>query len=176
MRVRDHIALSTTGAALVHPRSRRGALGLWAGSVLIDVDHYLWFCVRERRLNPVEAMRFFGEAHPPQHAATRALHSPLAPLAFLLLGVRRRALLWVGLGMLLHIALDLQHAVRMDEARAAALERDAFACQVCGRRGPDIETHLRRQPWVLPSYEVDNLTAICAPCHQAAHAERRWAA
>ena len=40
MRVRDHIALSTAGAVLVLPRLRGGALGLWAGSVLIDTDHY----------------------------------------------------------------------------------------------------------------------------------------
>ena len=176
MRVRDHIALSTTGAAAVHPWLRNGAVGLWVGSVVIDVDHYLWFCLRERSLNPKAAIRFFNEAHPPQHAATRALHSPVAPLALLLLGVRRRALFWMGLGMLLHIALDLQHEARMDKARAAALERDAFTCQVCGATAPGVGTHLHTQPWLLPSYEPQNLIALCEPCHAAAHAEARWAA
>jgi hypothetical protein len=175
MRVRDHIALSTTGAALAQPWLRGQAVGFWAGSVLIDADHYLWFCMREARWSPRAAMRFFGEANPPQHAATRVFHGPVAPVALLLSGVRRRALLWTGLGMLLHIALDAQHDVRMDKARAAALERDAFTCQACGTRAADVGTHLRSQPWLLPSYEAQNLVALCDPCHETAHAERGWA-
>ena len=48
MRVRDHIALSTAGAVLARPWLDSGALGLWAGGVMVDVDHYAWFCVRRR--------------------------------------------------------------------------------------------------------------------------------
>jgi len=173
MRVRDHIALSTAGAGLLHPWLGRGAVGLWAGSVLIDVDHYAWFCLRQRRWNPLAAMRFFNEAHAPQHSATRVLHSPVAPLAVLLLGVRRRSLLPVALGMGLHVALDRRHEARMDEVRGAALERDDFSCQVCGTRAPHVGTHLRRQPWVLPSYGAQNLVSLCAPCHESAHARGR---
>jgi 5-methylcytosine-specific restriction endonuclease McrA len=175
MRVRDHIALSTTGAALLHPLLRRGALGLWAGSVLVDIDHYLWFCLRERRCNPVAAMRFFNEAHPPQDAATRVLHSPAALLAVLLLSGRRRAVLPVALGMALHVALDVRHEVRMNQARAAAMERDDFSCRACGTRASHVGTHLRRQPWLLPSYDAQNLVSLCAPCHAAAHARERGA-
>jgi hypothetical protein len=174
MRVRDHIALSTTGAALLRPWRRRDAMGLWAGSVLVDVDHYLWFCVRQRRWSPIAAVRFFNEAHAPQHAATRVLHSPVAPLAVLLLGVRRRALLPVALGMVMHIALDLHHDARMGKARAVTMERDNFSCRGCGTQGPDVGTHLRRQPSLLPSYDAQNLVALCAPCHEAAHAEGSW--
>jgi hypothetical protein len=175
MRVRDHIALSTAGAALLHPWLRRGAVGLWAGSVLVDIDHYLWFCLTERRCNPTAAMRFFNEADPPQHAATRALHTPVAPLALVLAGTRRRALLPVALGMALHLALDMQHELRMDEARAAAMERDDFSCQACGTRASHVATHLRRQPWLLPSYDEQNLVSLCSPCHEAAHARERRA-
>lgn len=175
MRVRDHIALSTTGTALLQPWLRRGALGLWAGSVLIDVDHYLWFGLRERRWNPSRAVRFFNAAFPPEHSATRVLHNPLAPLALLLLSVRRRELLPVAVGMLLHIALDLGHEANMNAARTAALDRDAFTCQACGRRAPDVGTHLRTQPWLLPSYGAHNLVSLCAACHEAEHAERRRA-
>jgi hypothetical protein len=171
MRVRDHIALSTAGAGLLHRRLGRGALGLWAGSVLIDMDHYVWFCLRRRRWSPLAAMRFFNEAHAPQHSATRLLHSPVAPLAVLLLSLRRRPLLMVAVGMGLHVALDVHHEARMGEARGAALERDDFSCQACGTRAPHVGTHLRRQPRLLPSYEVQNLISLCGPCHEAAHAE-----
>jgi hypothetical protein len=169
MRVRDHIALSTTGALLGRPWLGGDALGLWAGSVLIDADHYAWFCMRKRRLNPIAAMRFFNEAEVPQHPATRVLHSPVVSLAVLLLGGRRRWLAAVALGMGLHVALDRLHEARMDAARAAALERDDHTCQICGTRAWKVGTHLRRQPWLLPSYEPRNLTSVCALCHADTH-------
>jgi hypothetical protein len=175
MRVRDHVALSTASAALLHPWLRRNAIGLWAGSVLVDLDHYLWFCVRQRCWNPLAAMRFFNEADPPQHAATRALHTPVAPLALLVASTRRRALLPVALGVALHLGLDLRHELRMDEARAEAIRRDDFSCQACGTRASHVGTHLRRQPWLLPSYDAHNLVSLCAPCHAAAHARERGA-
>ena len=171
MRVRDHIALSTTGAVLVQPWLRGGALALWAGGVLVDVDHYLWFCVRERRISPRAAVRYFSQAHPEQQAATRVLHNPALPLALLALGTRRRALVPLAVGMLAHVALDLHHELRMAEVRIAALERDGFTCQVCGAQQASLETHVHSQPWLLPSYEAENLVALCAPCHEAVHAE-----
>ena len=170
MRVRDHIALSTTAVALLHRRLDRGALGFWAGGVLVDADHYLWFGLRQRRWNPLAAMRFFNEAHPPQHAATRALHNPVAPLALVLLGGRRPALLGVALGLVVHLALDACHEARMDAARSVALRRDDFACQVCGTRAGDVSTHLHQQPRLLPSYKPQNLVSLCGHCHEAAHA------
>jgi len=173
MRVRDHLVLSTASAALLHPWLRRAAVGLWAGSVLVDVDHYLWFCLRQRSWNPFAAMRFFNEADPPQHAATRALHTPVAPLALLVASTRRRELLPVSVGIAVHLALDLHHELRMERARAAAIERDDFSCQTCGTRASHVGTHLRRQPWLLPSYDAHNLVSLCAPCHEAAHARER---
>jgi hypothetical protein len=169
MRVRDHIALSTAGSALLSRRLGRGVISVWVGAVLIDVDHYVWFCLRERRLNPVSAVRYFNGAHTPQHAATRGLHSPLALLAVLLLGARRPQLLAVALGMGLHVALDRFHETRMNQARAVALERDDLTCRVCGVRGPQVGTHLERQPWLLPSYNSQNLISLCPGCHRAAH-------
>jgi len=167
VRVRDHVLISTTGAALTAPLLGRGALGLLAGGVLIDTDHYVWFCVRHRCLNPVAAVRFFNQADPPQHSATRALHSPVVLLALLLL--RRRRLLPLVLGMGLHVALDLYHRARMDQARSAALARDGHSCQRCGTAMPPIGVHTARQPWLLPSYGVQNLVSLCGRCHEASH-------
>jgi hypothetical protein len=176
VRVRDHVLISTAGAALTVPFLGRGALGLWAGGVLIDIDHYLWFCVRHRCLNPAAAVRFFNEADPPQHAATRALHAPLALLYVVVLGLRQRPLLPVAVGMGLHVALDAGHLSHMARARSAALLRDGYSCQTCGAAGSGIVAHVRRQPGLLPSYRAENLISLCVSCHEAAHAQPRGAA
>lgn len=169
MRVRDHLVLSAAGAALLSPWAGGGALGLVAGGVLIDADHYVWFCLRQRSLNPVTAVRFFNEASPPQHAETRALHSPVVLLGVLLAGIHRRSLLPVALGMSLHVALDVHHRARMARARAAALARDRFTCQACGSQALPVDAHLRCQPLLLPSYATQNLITLCRSCHKAAH-------
>src|SRR5919109_1135990 len=91
VRVRDHVALSSAGAALLFPWLRGRVLGPWAASILIDVDHYLWYCLRQRRLNPLAAVRYFNQAQPPQHRQTRLLHSPAVLLVLLLLTLRRGA-------------------------------------------------------------------------------------
>ena len=173
MRVRDHLALSAAGAALLSPWAGGSALGLVAGGVLIDADHYVWFCLRQRSLNPITAVRFFNGANPPQHAETRGLHSPVVLLGVLLASIHRRSVLPVALGMSLHVALDLHHRARMDKARAAALVRDGFSCQACGSQAPQVDTHLRRQPLLLPSYATKNLITLCRPCHEAAHLKAR---
>src|SRR5207237_1082212 len=80
VRIRDHMALSTAGAALLFPWLRGRVLWPWAASIVIDADHYLWFCVQHRRLNPVAAVRYFNQAQPTQHRRTRLFHSPAALL------------------------------------------------------------------------------------------------
>jgi hypothetical protein len=170
MRVRDHVVVSTAGAVLLRRRIGGRIAGPWAASILIDIDHYVWFCLRWQRVSPLAAVRFFNEAQPPQHRATRLLHSPVLPALGLLLGVRRRWALPVAAGIALHVALDAWHEARMDEARAAALRRDDFTCQRCGIRGPDVGTHVWRQPWLLPSFATANVAALCSSCHHAAHA------
>lgn len=169
MRVRDHVLVATASAALAAPFIGRGAVGLWAGGVLIDADHYVWFCLRHRSLSPRAAVRFFSQADPARHQATRLLHAPAAVLCILLLGFRQRRLLPAALGMALHSGLDARHAAHMDRARSAALARDKYSCQVCGTVAPPIGTHLRRQPLLLPSYRAENLISLCGQCHEAAH-------
>ena len=169
MRVRDHLALSSAGAALLFPWLRGRVLWPWAASVLIDADHYLWYCVQHRRLNPLAAVRYFNQAQPAQHWGTRLFHSPAVSL-LLVLGRSGRA---AGLGMAFHVGLDVYHAARTGRARAAALQRDGFTCQACGMQGAHVVTHLRRQPWLLPSYRPEHLISLCPRCHEAAHARRR---
>jgi hypothetical protein len=167
VRVRDHLALSTAGAVLLYPRLREAVLGPWAASILIDVDHYLWFCLRQRRLNPFAALRFFTQAQPPQHRQTRLLHSPAVLLVLLL--PRRRTTTWALLGMAFHVALDTYDTARRRQTRAAALARDGWTCQHCGAQGPGVVAHLGQQPWLLPSYRQEHVISLCGACHEAAH-------
>jgi hypothetical protein len=162
--------LSTAGAALLYPRLGRSVLGGWAASILIDADHYVWYCVSERRMNPVSAVRFFNEARPPHHRSTRVLHSPAVLLSMLLLGARYPKALPLAMGMCAHAALDVLHESRMAGARAYALQRDEYTCQRCGETTRGVDAHLRRQPWLLPSYRPQNLIALCSDCHDAEHA------
>jgi hypothetical protein len=170
VRVRDHVLISTAGAALAAPSLGRGALSLWAGGVLIDADHYAWFCLRHRRLSLQAAVRFFNQADPPQHPATRALHAPAAVLSVVLIGLGWRRLRPVALGMGLHVALDAYHLARMARARSAALARDGYRCRACGAQAPPVTAHVWRQPRLLPSYRHRNLVSLCRRCHDAAHA------
>jgi hypothetical protein len=170
VRVRDHVLTSTAGAVLAAPFIGRRALGLWAGGVLIDADHYAWYCLTQRCLSPRAAARFFNQADPPQHPATRALHAPPVLFMTLLLGLRRRRLLPVVVGMGLHVALDAAHQAHMDRARSAALARDRYSCQACGTATPHVAAHVWRQPRLLPSYRIQNLISLCVRCHEAAHA------
>jgi hypothetical protein len=179
VRVRDHVVLSSVGAVLLYPRLRGAVLGPWAASILIDADHYLWFCLRQRRLNPGAALRFFSQAQPPQQRQTRLLHSPAVLLGLLLLGrlhcapTRRRPTTWALLGMAFHVGLDAYDTARRDHARVAALARDGVTCQQCGARGRGIVAHLWYQPCLLPSYHPEHLVSLCGACHEAAHAARR---
>jgi hypothetical protein len=170
VRVRDHVALSTAAAALLYPKLGSSVLGAWAASIFIDVDHYLWFVARNRRLNPVAAVRTFNSAQSREDSATRRLHHPAVLAALLLIGTRRRAVLLPALGMTFHVGLDLYHRSRTARAKAAALDRDRFTCQVCGAKDPDVVAHLWRQPRLLPSYRLDHFVTVCVSCHEIAHA------
>lgn len=170
MRVRDHVALSSAAAVLLYPKLGRSVLGAWAASIFIDVDHYLWFVVRKRRLNPVAAVRSFNSAESREDSETRRLHHPVVLASLLLLSTRRRALLLPALGMTFHVGLDVYHRARTARAKAAALDRDRSTCQVCGAKDRHVVAHLWRQPGLLPSYRVEHIVTLCGDCHEVAHA------
>lgn len=174
MRVRDHVALSTAAAALLYPKLRSRILPAWATSILIDVDHYLWYALRNRTVNPVTAVRHFNSADAPEHSETRLLHHPLVLLALGAVSVFVPAVRMPLVGMTFHVGLDTYHRARVTEARAAARLRDENRCQVCGATEGTL-VHLWRQPSLLPTYDVDDFVTVCNRCHEVAHSNRREA-
>ncbi len=169
MRVRDHLLLSTLAAAALYPLLGRKTLAPWAASVLIDVDHYAWFCIERHTLSLPAAVRFFNQAQPPQHASTRRLHNPDALLALAVASIWWRPLRLPLSGLLFHIALDALHGARLDAVRRLALERDQHTCQSCGEHDATVVAHVWRQPPLLPSYHPDTLMSLCGLCHEVAH-------
>src|SRR5260370_11999697 len=62
-----------------------------AASVLIDVDHYLWHAVTHRTLSLRAAIKYFGQADPPQRQAARLLHQPVVLRTLLFITIRTRS-------------------------------------------------------------------------------------
>lgn len=171
MRVRDHALLSTGAAVLLFPWMRGKVLIPWASSILIDVDHYVWFCARTLKLDPREAINYYTGAKPPQHAGTRLLHYPPVLALLFLLGRRSRLARLALTGIAFHIGIDAFHVARMAAARNRALQRDLYTCQRCGAIAPDMVAHQWRQPSLFPSYSPDYLTSLCESCHETVHAQ-----
>lgn len=171
MRVRDHVAISTAASVALFPWLRRAIFVCWVSSIMIDVDHYLFFSVHERTIDPRKAVRYFNQAQPAQHAGTRVLHHPLVLLLlFALLGRWRWARLML-LGMAFHVGIDVFHGTRLRAVRSVALRRDGQTCQRCGAQGTDIVAHMFRQPRLLPAYRPEDLICLCSACHERAHAQ-----
>ena len=77
MRVQEHAKLSAAMAIVALPRLKKDVWIPLASSVFIDVDHYLWHAVTHRTLSLRAAVRYFGQADPPQLPQARILHHPI---------------------------------------------------------------------------------------------------
>lgn len=51
--------------------------------------------------------------------------------------------------------------------RFFVLKRDAFTCQYCGRRAPDVELHVdHKVPWSkIQEHKIENLVTTCVDCN-----------
>src|SRR5690349_7363993 len=107
MRVQEHVKLSTAAALVAVPWLKKDIWIPFVASIFIDVDHYLWYAVTHRTLSLRAAVRYFGQADPPQLSEARLLHHPLMLLTLLLLAVRLRSrmLALILSGLLFHVSL-----------------------------------------------------------------------
>lgn len=112
-----HAAYGAAAALLLAPWLRRRSLGLLAGSVLIDVDHYAWFVLHRHDVRLRSAYRYFlmvrrGEQK--LRGDARPLHGPINVAWMALLAWRWPAVRPIFLGVVLHSVLDAFAEGRLD--------------------------------------------------------------
>ena len=172
MRVQEHVKISTAAALLALPWLKTEVWIPFAASILIDVDHYLWYAITHRTLSLRAAVRYFGQANPPGRAATRFLHHPLVlgSLLFLAVRMRSRILALVLAGLLFHVSLDVIHTRQMSYLKQTLSEQAHYQCQECGKQFDELELHtMRFARNVIDRYNPQHFVVLCPSCHEQAH-------
>src|SRR5947209_16427392 len=115
MRNQDHIKLSGAAALVTLPWLKQDVWIPFVASIGIDVDHYVWHALTHRTLSLRAAVRYFGQADPPQVPEAKFLHHPivLGALFLVALRLRSRVLLLILAGLLFHVSLDVIHVSQM---------------------------------------------------------------
>jgi hypothetical protein len=172
MRVQEHVKISTVATLIALPLLKKDAWIPLAASVLIDVDHYLWHAVTHRTLSLRAAVRYFGQADPPQMAQARLLHHPIVLGLLLVLALRTRSrILWLILiGLVFHVSLDAIHVAEMNHLKWSLSEQAHSICQQCGRHVPALQlhtVHVARN--LLDRYNPAHFIVLCPECHEQAH-------
>ncbi|TMD51187.1 MAG: hypothetical protein E6I93_11100 [Chloroflexi bacterium] len=172
MRIQEHVKLSAIGAAAAWPWLKQDVLIPLVASIGIDVDHYLWFAVTHRTLSLRAAMRYFGQADPPQRPAAKFLHHPivLGALLFVALRLRSRLLLLILAGLLFHVSLDFIHVTQMRTLKQSLSERAQGKCSACGKEEQALQLHtVRVSSNLLERYAPRHYVVLCPSCHEQAH-------
>lgn len=172
MQIQEHVKLSTTAAVIALPVLKKDVWIPLAASVLIDVDHYLWHAVTHRTLSLRAAIRYFGQADPPQRPEARLLHHPVVLGALLFIGVRMRSrlLLLILVGLLFHVSLDVIHASQMRRLKRTLSEQAGFNCPECGKYDDALQLHtVHFARNILDRYNSRHFVVLCAACHERAH-------
>src|SRR5947209_1599805 len=143
MRVQEHIKLSTAAAIVALPWLKQDVLLPLAASVLIDVDHYLWYAVTHRSLSLPAALRYFTQAAPPQVPQAKLFHHPLFLGLLLLVAVRSRSrILWLILaGLLFHVSLDVIHISQMKHLKQSLSQQAHYICPACSQHFESLQLH-----------------------------------
>ena len=173
MRVQEHLKLSAVAAAVAFPWLKQDVWLPFATSILIDVDHYLWYVVTRRDLSLRAAVHYFGGAHPSPTRWAKFFHQPPALGCLLFLAVRWRSrFLWLVLaGLLFHVSLDLVHADKMERLKQKLVAQAQGVCPACGERADTLELHtLRFSHNIFDRYNMVHFKVLCPQCHERIHA------
>jgi hypothetical protein len=173
MRVQEHLKLSTAAAVLALPWVKTDIWLPFVASIFIDVDHYLWHAVTHRTLSLREAVRYFGQADPPQLPQARLFHHPLVLglLLFMTVRTRSRMLGLVLAGLLFHVSLDAIHVMQMSHLKRSLSEQADFICPECGEHFDALQLHtIHVASNLLDRYNPAHFVVLCPTCHEHAHA------
>ncbi|HZS77904.1 MAG TPA: hypothetical protein VFA41_14945 [Ktedonobacteraceae bacterium] len=176
MRIQDHIKLSSTAAVIALPWLKKDTWIPLLSSVLIDVDHYLWHAVTHRTLSLRAAVRYFGQADPPQVPHQKLFHQPwvLGLLLFLGIRLRSRVLLLILAGLLFHVSLDAIHITQMRHLKRSLSEQVGHICPQCGKKEDALQLHtVHFSRNYLERYAPYNYVVLCPACHEQAHRVKR---
>jgi hypothetical protein len=174
MRVQEHIKLSVAAAMVTLPWLKKDVWIPLASSLLIDVDHYLWHAVVHRKLSLRAAIRYFGQADPPQSSQARLLHHPIVLGALLVVAIRTRSRV-LGLilaGLLFHVGLDLVHVTQMNNLKRTLNEQAQHICPQCGKCYEELQLHTYHfAENIFDRYSMRHFGVLCPACHEEAHSK-----
>ena len=174
MRIQEHAKLSAMAAIVALPWLKKDVWIPLASSVLIDVDHYLWHAVTHRTLSLRAAVRYFGQADPPQLPQARLLHHPIVLGSLLVVAARTRSrVLWLILaGLLFHVSLDLVHAAQMKSLKRTLSEKSKYICPECEKHYEELQLHtVHFAGNLFDRYNPRHFVVLCTACHENAHSK-----
>jgi hypothetical protein len=172
MRIQEHVKLSGAAALMALPWLKGDVWIPFVASLGIDVDHYLWHAVTRRTLSLRAAVRYFGQADPPQLRRQRLLHQPvvLGALLFVAAWTRSRVLWLILAGLLFHVGLDAIHVTQMGRLKRTLSERAGFRCPECGEDCEVLQLHtVAFARNVFDRYNAGHFVVLCPVCHERAH-------
>ena len=118
---KQHAAYGAVAALAMAPWLRRRSLTVWAASVLIDVDHYLWYVVQRGDWSLPRAYHFFRHQRDTQLrrpgadlSDARPFHGPWPVTALALAAWRLPILRPILFGVLVHSLLDAYSEHRLN--------------------------------------------------------------
>jgi hypothetical protein len=172
MRIQEHIKLSTAAAVVVSPWLRQDVWIPLLASIGIDVDHYIWHAIAHRTLSLRAAVRYFGQADPPQLPQAKFLHHPLVlgSVFFIALRLHSRLLFLILAGLLFHVSLDAIHITRMSGLKKSLSQQAQNHCPACGKAETALQLHtLHYASSLLERYSPRHFVVLCPDCHEKAH-------
>lgn len=172
MRIQEHVKLSTAAALVTLPWLKQDVWIPFMASIFIDVDHYLWHAVTHRTLSLRAAVRYFGQADPPQQGQANFLHHPVILGSLLLLAARSRSrIAWLILaGLLFHVGLDMVHITQMKGLKRSLSEQAHSICPACGKPHDALQLHtVHFARNLLDRYNPRHYVVLCPTCHERAH-------
>ncbi|MFH1208128.1 MAG: hypothetical protein V1673_01040 [Candidatus Omnitrophota bacterium] len=113
MFLKEHILAGVVAAAAVSWYvSPQAGISVLAGSVLIDVDHFLWYAVKFKDGSLKRAIRFFEAKEADHYYCLCVLHT-VEVTAVYIAGVlfMHGAIFWISAGCVMHVALDVVQGI-----------------------------------------------------------------